>query len=105
MTQMLAVLFLCSAVAWAAAAPEYNVNVHVNASRMVIHGNSSAHYQNVDVIIDGKKCQLESIEATNTPSCPATIRPESTKTIAAAATMTFGGSTSSSFPTKRSGTS
>ena len=70
MRQILAVLFFCSAVAWAAAAPEYNVNVQVNASRMVLHGNSSAHYQNVDVIIDGKKCQLESIEATNTLLMP-----------------------------------
>ena len=54
------IVFL-SATTWAApAAPEYNINVHVSASRMVIEGKSSAHQQSLSVVIDGKKYELES---------------------------------------------
>jgi len=54
---------LLSALAWAGTAPnpaEYTVNVHVSASRMVINGRSVAYAQELDVVIDGKKYELES---------------------------------------------
>jgi hypothetical protein len=69
MKHLLVVLFFCSTLT-AAAAPDYNLNVHVGTSRMVLEGNSSAHHQNLDVVIDGKKYQLESIDATNTLLMP-----------------------------------
>jgi hypothetical protein len=62
----MASLFLLSAMAWAAPNPsDYNLNVHVNATRMVIEGNSLAHRQNLVVVIDGKKYELESIDIPN----------------------------------------
>ncbi|HST12826.1 MAG TPA: hypothetical protein VLL05_20785 [Terriglobales bacterium] len=71
MKHALAVLLFCSAIAWSLPAnPEYTVNVHVNASRMVLHGDNGAHYQNLSVVIDGKKVELESIPATNTLLVP-----------------------------------
>ena len=69
MKHTISVLLMCSAMAWAAAS-DYNVNVHVGTSRMVLEGNSSAHHQNLDVVIDGKKYQLESLDATNTLLMP-----------------------------------
>ena len=67
MKHALAVLLFCSTFAWALPAnPEYTINVHVSASRMVLEGNSSARHQNLSVVIDGKKFELESIDATNT---------------------------------------
>jgi hypothetical protein len=63
----LPVLFFCSILAWSLPnSPEYNISIHVNASRMVREGNSSAYHQNLSVLIDGKKCELESFDATNT---------------------------------------
>ncbi len=60
-------MFFCSILAWSLPnSPEYNISIHVSASRMVLEGNSSAHHQNLSVLIDGKKCELESIDATNT---------------------------------------
>lgn len=42
---------------------EYNINVHVSASRMVKHSESAPRYQQLDVTIDGKKYELESMLA------------------------------------------
>ena len=58
-------LFLLASV-WSGAQikpAEYNVNVHVSASRMAVHGNSGAHYQYLTVTIDGKRYEMESIGA------------------------------------------
>ena len=61
-----AFLFLCSALAWAVPSEsDYNINVHVTATRMVLEGNSLAHHQNLSVVIDDKKYELESITAPN----------------------------------------
>lgn len=58
----LAVLLL-SAFAWAVSNPnpdEYTVNVHVTTSRTLIEGSSLARQQKLNVVIDGKKYELES---------------------------------------------
>ena len=70
MKHALAVLFLCSALAWAADAPDFNLNAHVSSSRMVLERGGGAHYQKVQAVIDGKKYELESITATNTLLLP-----------------------------------
>lgn len=79
MKHSLAVLFICSALAWAAAAdaPDYNLNVHVSSSRMVLEGNFSAYQQYLDVAIDGKKYELKSVALPMCCSCPETTRRES----------------------------
>jgi hypothetical protein len=41
--------------------PEYNITVHVTASRSVKHSDSAPRYQYLNVTIDGKKYELESI--------------------------------------------
>jgi len=59
----LAVLLSVSAFAWAGSSPnpaEYSVNVHVSRSRMVNDGRSIAYVQKLNVVIDGKKYELES---------------------------------------------
>jgi hypothetical protein len=60
-------LLLCSVIAWAVpSANDYNINVHVSATRMVRDArNSAAHYQELTVIIDGKKYELESLDMPN----------------------------------------
>ena len=61
-----AILFLCTAFVWAAPnAVDFNINVHLSATRMVRERNSLAHYQKLSVIIEGKKCELESIDKPN----------------------------------------
>ena len=40
---------------------EYNINVHVSASRMVLEGDSTLHHQYLNVMIDGKRYELHSI--------------------------------------------
>ena len=63
MERLLVFVFLFSGSMWAAspAKPaEYNINVHVSASRMVKHSESGPRYQQLDVTIDGKKYELES---------------------------------------------
>jgi hypothetical protein len=67
MKHALAVLFICSALAWAgsADAPDYNLNVHVTSSRMVMERGGGAHFQKVKAVIDGKQYELESIAAPN----------------------------------------
>jgi hypothetical protein len=47
------------------AAGDYNVNVHVSATRMVRNPGSLAHYQSLIVIIEGKKYELESLDLPN----------------------------------------
>lgn len=75
MKPTLAVLFFCSVLAWSLPnSPEYNIGVHVNVSRMVLEGNSSARHQNLSVLMDGKKYELESIGATNTLLVPGDYR-------------------------------
>jgi hypothetical protein len=63
-----AFLLFLSALAWAApnALPlEYNIDVHVSASRMILEGNDRAYRQLLSVTIDGKKYELHSIGAPN----------------------------------------
>lgn len=61
---LLALGLVLSAWAWGATPakqPEYNVNVHVTASRTVKHSESSPRYQYLNVTIDGRKYELESV--------------------------------------------
>ena len=76
MKHALAVLFICSALAWAVAgdAPDYNLNVHVSSSRMTLERGGGAHFQRVKAVIDGKKYELESIEAPNALLMPGEYR-------------------------------
>jgi len=52
-------LLFCSALACAGSS-DYNVNIHVIATHMVREPGDGARRQELDVIIDGKKLQLES---------------------------------------------
>ena len=62
MKHLIAVLFLLCAFGWAGpAASDYSVNVHVTTSRMMRNTPSSVHYQDLMVVIDGKKYELESL--------------------------------------------
>jgi hypothetical protein len=62
----IAFFFLLSAVALAAPNPsDYNINVHVSATRMVLESNSLAYRQNLNVVVDGKKYELESVDRSN----------------------------------------
>ena len=62
----LALLLFCSALCWAStAADDYNVNVHVSASRLVRNPGSQGRSQSVTVIMDGKKYELESLDFPN----------------------------------------
>jgi hypothetical protein len=59
----LALLLLFSTFAGAVAEPnpaEYTVNVHVSASYMVSERDNNLYVQKLDVVIDGKKYELES---------------------------------------------
>jgi len=63
-----AILLLSALTCWAGAKPnpaEYTIGVHVGASHMVLEGNSVTHHQHLNVVIDGKKYELESIGAPN----------------------------------------
>ncbi len=64
MKHLLAVLFVCSFLS-AADSSDYTLNVHVTSSRMVMERGGGAHFQKVKAVIDGKKYELESIEAPN----------------------------------------
>ena len=57
------VLFSSASVCAAAPAKaiEYNINVHVSVSRTVKHSESAPRYQHLDVTIDGRKYELESV--------------------------------------------
>ncbi|HLZ40377.1 MAG TPA: hypothetical protein VKQ11_05415 [Candidatus Sulfotelmatobacter sp.] len=62
--QVLALVLLFSDSVWSAPAAkqaEYNINVHVSASRTVKHSESAPRYQYLNVTIDGKKYELESV--------------------------------------------
>jgi hypothetical protein len=52
-------LLVCSSLAWAGSG-DYNVNIHVAATHMWRQPGDAARRQQLDVIIDGKKLQLES---------------------------------------------
>ena len=58
-------LLLCSASCWAAPASDYNLNLHVSATRMVREPGSLVHYQSLMVTIEGKKYELESLDRPN----------------------------------------
>ena len=56
-------LLFFSVLAWAgnnSNQADYTINVHVNASHLVFNGRSIAYAQKLDVVIDGKKYELES---------------------------------------------
>src|SRR5690349_24360175 len=62
--QVLALVLLFSGSVWGAPPAkqaEYNINVHVTASRTVKHSESSPRYQYLNVTIDGRKYELESV--------------------------------------------
>ena len=46
---------------------EYNINVHLNASRTVKHSETGPRYQYVDAPIDGKNYELESVLGAREP--------------------------------------
>lgn len=57
-----AILLLLSVCVWAASDPnptEYAINIHVSASHLVIEPTSNAYSQKLNVVIDGKKYELE----------------------------------------------
>jgi hypothetical protein len=59
----LAILLLVSVLALAGADPnpaDYTINVHVSSSRLVAEGRSNAYLQRLNVVIAGKKYELES---------------------------------------------
>jgi|SRR5215469_14799823 len=59
-------LFLCSVFTYAIPnTTDYNVTVHVSTTRMVRYGNTAGRFQNLTVIIDGKKYELESLGMPN----------------------------------------
>lgn len=61
-----AALLLLVTFAWAAPnTHDFNIDVHVTATQMVHYGASRAYHQKLSVIIDGKKCELESLDMPN----------------------------------------
>lgn len=64
MKKLTVAILLLSAFAWAGAnhdPAEYTINVHVSASRIAVEGKSIARRQELTVVIDGKKYELESV--------------------------------------------
>jgi hypothetical protein len=62
--RFLAFVLLFSGSVWGASAAkqaEYNIDVHVSASRTVKHSESAPRYQYLNVTVDGKKYELESV--------------------------------------------
>ena len=62
--RFLVFVLLFSGAVWAAPPAkqaEYNITVHVSASRAVKHSESAPRYQLLDVTINGKKYELESV--------------------------------------------
>lgn len=62
--RLLVFALLFSGWAWSAPPPkeaQYNINVHVVASRWVLHSEHFPRYQYLDVTIDGKNYELESV--------------------------------------------
>ena len=65
----LSCVLVLSACAWAGLNPnsaEYTINVHVTKSRMILRDTSISYQQMLDVVIDGKKYDLESVNYPNT---------------------------------------
>lgn len=63
---LIAFVLFSSGSVWAARPAkqaEYNINVHVSTSRTVKHSESAPRYQYLNVTIDGKKYELESVLA------------------------------------------
>ena len=60
--RLLVIAFVFFSCLWTVAQGknDYNVSVHVSASRSVKYSESGPRYQRLDVTIDGKKYQLES---------------------------------------------
>src|ERR1039458_1468044 len=59
---VLVFLLLFSTFAWAGSEPnpaEYTISVHISSSCMVIENGSNASQQKLNVVIDGKKYELE----------------------------------------------
>ena len=57
------ILLMASVLAWAGPdpnPPDYTINVHVSSSRLVAEGRSNAYLQRLNVVIAGKKYELES---------------------------------------------
>jgi len=57
------ILLMASVLAWAGPDPnpaEYTINIHVSSSRLVAEGRSNAYLQRLNVVIAGKKYELES---------------------------------------------
>ena len=61
MKHLLVVLLVCSTLV-AADGSDYNLDVRVNTSRMVLEREGGVHFQKVIAVIDGKNYELESIE-------------------------------------------
>jgi hypothetical protein len=59
---ILTILLLLPALTWAADPnpADYTITVHVANSRMVLEGNPAAYAEQLNVIINGKKYELES---------------------------------------------
>lgn len=57
----LAALLFCSTLALAASPADYPITIHVTASRLIDYGDGgNTHvFQHLDVLIDGKKYELE----------------------------------------------
>jgi hypothetical protein len=60
---LFALALLFSSPAWTAPPKEaqYNLNIHVAASRSVLHSERAPRYQQLNVTIDGKQYELESV--------------------------------------------
>jgi hypothetical protein len=61
--RFLIIVLLFSGAVWAASPKpaEYNITVHVSASRAVKHSENAPRYQLLAVTINGKKYELESV--------------------------------------------
>lgn len=62
------VVMLCSVLAWGGVAPnpaDYNINVHVSSAR--VNGRGLIRLK---VILDGKKCELEGLDAESSLLAP-----------------------------------
>ena len=64
--RLIVLIFICSVFAYAVPnTADYNIDVHVSATRMVRYGGEIARHQNLTVTIDGKKLELETIDLPN----------------------------------------
>lgn len=66
-------LLFAAALAWAGTDPgagEYTIDVHVTSSRMAMLGASNTYVQRLDVLIAGKKYELDSVRLSNALLAP-----------------------------------